>query len=311
VAFLANPLVGIVTTLELFGTAWYTASQYADQGTRTITDAVQKNGALNVTQFQKEINLLRERNALLGISEDPYAGAEKAMMNSNKVRQAKMARVATIDNSPYANSAANVAERARIMSEVAEIDRSNFSAAKMLDRARTADYLAEQKAAADAKAKQERLLNGLGQNPNAPGVGGSGRAGSSKPEKSYNWRDDWKGNRQEWLDQYDRTIEKEQAVQKAADDTAKANAAYTKTIEDQVRAVRDSVSAAEDDLLFRGKSKVQIEEINLLRLKDIANQQYMTATSEEDLKVILAKIAASEKLIGIYKEGELLSLIHI
>ena len=66
IGFLANPIVGIITTLGLLGAAFWSAKSDAEGAMNGTTNSVIKNGQLNISQWNEEIKKLRERNALMG-----------------------------------------------------------------------------------------------------------------------------------------------------------------------------------------------------------------------------------------------------
>lgn len=66
IGFLANPIVGIITTLGLLGAAFWSAKSDAEGAMNGTDNSVIKNGQLNISQWNEEIKKLRERNALMG-----------------------------------------------------------------------------------------------------------------------------------------------------------------------------------------------------------------------------------------------------
>lgn len=79
-AFLRNPYVGILTTLALVGLTWWATKSDVDGATAGMTSAVQKNGDINIEQWNKEIAKLKERNSLMGMG--AYSGLAAQIKSS-------------------------------------------------------------------------------------------------------------------------------------------------------------------------------------------------------------------------------------
>ena len=75
IGFMANPIVGVITTLGLLGYAFWSAKKDATASIADTTESVLENGKINIAQWDKEIIRLRERNNLMGQT-DGYSGAE-------------------------------------------------------------------------------------------------------------------------------------------------------------------------------------------------------------------------------------------
>lgn len=64
VGFLANPIVGIVTTLGILGATWWSVSRESQAASGSLTDKVYKDGKLSISILDQEIAKLHQRNAL-------------------------------------------------------------------------------------------------------------------------------------------------------------------------------------------------------------------------------------------------------
>lgn len=65
IGLLANPLVALGVVLTVAAVAWWNYSNTAKDATGDLSDNIVKNGDVNISQWDKEIAKLRERNALL------------------------------------------------------------------------------------------------------------------------------------------------------------------------------------------------------------------------------------------------------
>jgi hypothetical protein len=173
-AFLTHPLVGLVSTLAILGTTWWTFSNAAGDATQTLTQKIIVNGNLNIEQFDKEIKKLRERNALMGVKPDTYAELDGVVAQAKKAESATAARMATINSSPYAKSAANVAEMTRLEAQYSKQVNATNAAIKSVSEARDQDATAATAKQAAQDAKIRAAMNPTGPLATAPEGGGRG-----------------------------------------------------------------------------------------------------------------------------------------
>lgn len=179
-AFLANPLVGIVTTLAMVGGAYFASSRAADAAMGETSDSVLKNGKINVDQWMKEIQLLRIRQGLLG--GDQISSQEKALntarenLAKDEANLARLRRTGTNEevearlvftgNTP--SNAKRTADSAQRVLEKSIADQRaavSLGAQSLFDlREEVADRDAKQAAEQERKAKEaaERLKGELG-----------------------------------------------------------------------------------------------------------------------------------------------------
>lgn len=167
VGFLTNPWVGLATTIALVGAAWWTVSSQAETATENLTRNVVKNGALNLTQWTKEIELLQRRNSLLGVKPDQYASAEETLASLEKERLKTLQQIQEVkDQSQFAmsrvtgkgaveNIAATTQEKVwKLEVRYAQQVLNLTEARKTLDAARTKDAVE----ALEKQAAEERRL---------------------------------------------------------------------------------------------------------------------------------------------------------
>ncbi len=62
--FLANPIVGIITTLGILGATWWFTSRESQSASDALTDKVVKDGKINIKALDDEIAKIKERNAV-------------------------------------------------------------------------------------------------------------------------------------------------------------------------------------------------------------------------------------------------------
>ena len=103
IAFLANPIVGLVTTLGLLGYAWYESSEAADKASGSTTGKILSDGKLNIEQWNREIQLLRTRANLL--DQDAFTESEGKLA----LAQANMSKLVA----EYDKTQERIAARAR------------------------------------------------------------------------------------------------------------------------------------------------------------------------------------------------------
>lgn len=74
IGFLAHPIVGIGITLATLGASFWAMRSSASKALDATTDSIVSNGKINMEQWNKEIQTLRTRNALLGT---PFADQQQ------------------------------------------------------------------------------------------------------------------------------------------------------------------------------------------------------------------------------------------
>ena len=81
-AFLANPIVGMITTLGILGFTYWSTTNSAKEASQTLSDRVIENGKVNIAQWDEEIAKLKERAAIMNMGR--YSEAQE-VVNKAKV----------------------------------------------------------------------------------------------------------------------------------------------------------------------------------------------------------------------------------
>jgi len=157
VRFLANPIVGVITTLGVLGATWYATRDAARTSLGETTDEVLRSGKVNVAQFQLEIDKLRVLQGLRNAPASPYKVLDDNIVSAQtelanlKAQAAKPTRTGVVGATEEAIASKRAA---RIVTLEAEINQK----LKALDRARTKDAVEEQEARmkAERKAQEEQ-----------------------------------------------------------------------------------------------------------------------------------------------------------
>jgi TP901 family phage tail tape measure protein len=336
-AMVANPLLAaLAAAITLAATAWATYQLWAGK-------SVEKTEQLGSTNAKALLQRLEEEETrLLRVNEARSKGISlmelEAQITVEKARSEVSPEVATarkalaefdareasnrnLSKAPdgqrvqYAweggkaqGPNAKISERAKLVEQVTKAEQAHGDV--LLRTERTMERIRSLQAEG-AKAERERMKRE--QAEIAAGVGGGpsgGRKGASAADKAQKEADkqrkaDFMERRKQWLAAHDEQMKLEEAqraiIQKNTDE-------YERNQDREIQATWKTVEAAQYELDIRGKTKVQIAELGLARLQAAKTEQMLSATSLDDLKVIEAKIEAQQKLITIFREGEILDV---
>lgn len=336
-ATVANPLMLALAGLVTVGaTAWAAYQLWAGKSKEKLDEfSASNNGAELLKRLADEeerltkVNEARAEGISLMELEARIQGAKLKEQTTPEVAAARKA-LADFDNGQSGKtifgldtwrtnginrSNEMVKERKELVDKLAKAELSQFNQSLEIEKySERISALRKQK----ADEERERMVTDAKKHANPLGLTEFDEDGKpvpkgSKVKKAFNWRDDWKGNRESWLQEYDAEqarLNKGAEEQKARDEAAaKSHKAYTESIEKQVLAVRESAYAEQLAFEMRGKSKSQIEELRLLRLEEARESELgFLGGSAEELRLLDAQIAAQRQKVTRTQHEELLDL---
>ena len=159
-AFLANPIVGLVTTVGLLAYTFFSLEGSADTAMGGTADSVVKNGKIIEGQLDREIKKLTDRNNLLlkgeVTAEDKLLGTLKDAQGTLAEKYAKASAAAEDPN-----SSAQVAKQAKtyatsLLAEMTKNEKLINSAAEKIEASRLAVVKKGEKDRLDAQAKADK-----------------------------------------------------------------------------------------------------------------------------------------------------------
>lgn len=196
--FLANPLVGIAIALGLVGATFYTTAKAAQEHAATFTDAVVTNGKVNLSQWDKEILKLQQRNSLMAGGNALGRYAEQ--MDVIKAKDAEidkarkdMQRSQQQYQESYAKDPKGMllpVQRAQVdrdtkvyMQQLAQREKMQKDVKALVDK----EQADEDAAAKKAMERQKKMMADVMGNPNVPEnpAGGTGKPRRGGPADKY------------------------------------------------------------------------------------------------------------------------------